>query len=111
MALANGDAELGDVLFIARGASVPLIISPTDPSFRLGKRRADDPDPEFKFVGGAYMAGVMDGEVVQQMDKIPSMSKPIVCFGEDIKLWDSAINCSSVSRIVRVKLSLSQWSP
>jgi hypothetical protein len=70
MALVNGNAEIGDILFIARGASVPLIIRPTNPSFRLGKRRADDPDPEFTFVGGAYMAGVMDGEVVQEMDKM-----------------------------------------
>jgi hypothetical protein len=70
MALVHGDAEIGDILFIARGASVPLIIRPTDPSFQQGKRRADDPDPEFTFVGGAYMAGVMDGEVVQEMDKM-----------------------------------------
>jgi hypothetical protein len=70
LALVHGDTEPGDVLFIARGASAPLIIRPTDPSFRLGKRRADDPDPEFTFVGGAYLYGVMDGEVVQKMDRM-----------------------------------------
>jgi hypothetical protein len=70
MASVHGDAKIGDILFIARGASVPLIIRPIDPSFKLGKRRADDPDPEFTFVGGAYMAGVMNGEVVQEMDKM-----------------------------------------
>jgi hypothetical protein len=70
MALVHGDAEPGDVLFIARGASVPLIIRPTYSSFRPGRRRADDPDPEFTFVGGVYMAGVMDGEVVQEMDRM-----------------------------------------
>jgi hypothetical protein len=70
MALVHGDTEPGDVLFIARGVSVLLIIRLMDPSFRLGKRRADDPDPEFTFVGGAYVAGVMDGEVVQEMDKM-----------------------------------------
>jgi hypothetical protein len=71
MVLVYGDTSPGDILFIARGASVPLVIRPTSPHSRLGGFiRGRSIIEEFAFVGGAYIYGAMDGQLIPEIDRM-----------------------------------------
>jgi hypothetical protein len=63
--------EVGDHVFIARGATYPLILRPTthDEPFKATKT-ALGISTFYKLVGGAYVDGIMDGEVVEMIDGV-----------------------------------------
>lgn len=66
-----GDLEVGDQIFIARGVTYPLILRPTthDESLEATKT-ALGISTFYKFVGGAYVHGIMDGEVGGMIDSV-----------------------------------------
>ena len=69
IALVMGDAEPGDRIFVARGASCPFILRPivADATYEPAKER-NKISTFYKLVGGAYVDGIMDGEVVAKID-------------------------------------------
>lgn len=69
LAHACGDVEAGDFMFVALGATIPFIIRPmsNDESFNDAKKSLDI-STFYKFVGGAYVHGIMDGELSRIMD-------------------------------------------
>lgn len=59
MGLAEGKAEVGDLVFVVRGTSIPLIL-------RLSKPENDNithKSNRYKLIGRAYVHGIMDGEM------------------------------------------------
>lgn len=70
MAMVHGEVEVGDRIFIARGASVPLVIraigSGSTERHQIGKGNVDTP---FELVGGAYLHGAMDGEFLRDAEE------------------------------------------
>jgi hypothetical protein len=68
-ALVHGDPEVGDYIFIARGATFPFIIRPTkrDKPYRSIKK-AFQIQTFYQYVGGAYVHGKMDGEPLREME-------------------------------------------
>lgn len=68
LALALGDVKNGDIVFVARGASMPFILrSTTSKEVRHLGRSKSNP-MYYRFVGGSYVHGIMDGEVARLMD-------------------------------------------
>jgi hypothetical protein len=54
------------MVFVARGASVPLIVRPPPGLSReICPGESLDVNTPFTFVGGAYVNGFMDGEVLE----------------------------------------------
>lgn len=69
LALVNGDPEQGDLVFVAEGASLPLVIRPVNRSFAIGDaKNKNEINTNFEFVGGAYIHGLMDGELVERQE-------------------------------------------
>ena len=72
LAVVVGDLQRGDRIFVARGASIPLILR--GPSrFRKNGYICDSCDGMtgsscYTFVGGSYVDGIMDGEVLDMID-------------------------------------------
>jgi len=68
-ALIHGDPKVGDNIFIARGATFPLIIRPTkrDRPYHSIKK-AFQIQTFYRYVGGAYVHGKMDGEPLREME-------------------------------------------
>jgi hypothetical protein len=69
VAMVLGDVEVGDCVFAVRGVTMPFFLRPTTPDDsysgvkeRLGIKRF------YKFVGGSYVHGIMDGEVFNMVD-------------------------------------------
>ncbi|CAG8958001.1 hypothetical protein HYFRA_00000344 [Hymenoscyphus fraxineus] len=62
MAMVVGDVEVGDVVFVPRNCSCCLVLRPLVGGMFEGKR--------FRLVGPAYVHGIMDGEVVEMMERM-----------------------------------------
>lgn len=63
--------KVGDRIYIARGASVPLVIRPTAGDKTYADVKSELGVPTFyKFVGGSYVDGIMDGEVLEMIDGV-----------------------------------------
>jgi hypothetical protein len=71
MAMVHGDVEVGDHVFVARGATNPFILRPfaNDDTFSELQNRLGT-STFYEFVGGSYVHGIMDGEVLAYMDKL-----------------------------------------
>jgi hypothetical protein len=69
VALVFGDPEAGDYVFCARGATYPFILRPTnkDKPYRSTKKALNIPT-FYRFIGGAYVHGKMDGEPLEEME-------------------------------------------
>lgn len=67
-AFVHGDPKVGDCVFFARGATFPLIIRPTkrDRQYRSIKE-AFQIQTFYRYMGGAYIHGKMDGETLMEM--------------------------------------------
>lgn len=69
IALVLGDPQAGDRIFVAKGASFPLILRSVK-----AETAGNEPKKEcsrvamFELVGGSYVHGIMDGEVREMMD-------------------------------------------
>ena len=70
-ALVLGDAAVGDHVFVAHDATNPFILRPTvdDESFD-GVRERRGISTFYNFVGGSYVHGIMDGEVLNMIDGV-----------------------------------------
>jgi hypothetical protein len=66
--LVHGDSKVGDYVFVARGATFPLIIRPTkrDKPYHSIKE-AFQIRAFYRYVGGAYIHSKMDGEPLREM--------------------------------------------
>jgi hypothetical protein len=62
-------ATVGDFVFVARGAVFPFILRPIghDETFEETKKTPEI-STFYRFVGGAYVHGVMDGQVWKKME-------------------------------------------
>ena len=71
MALVLGDLQVGDRIFVARGATNPFVLRPAvaDESYNAVKK-ANRVATLHRFVGGSYIHGIMDGEVQEMIGKI-----------------------------------------
>jgi len=71
MVMVHGDVEVGDHVFVARGATNPFILRPfaNDDTFSELQNRLGT-STFYEFMGGSYVHGIMDGEVLAYMDKL-----------------------------------------
>jgi hypothetical protein len=67
--LVFGDPKIGDHIFFARGATNPLVLRPVvdDQGFSEVKE-THRISTLYKFIGGSYVHGIMDGEVLDMID-------------------------------------------
>lgn len=70
MALALGNSSPGDRVFVARGSMGPLILRPAsaDETFD-DTRKKHSISTSYELVGGCYVQGIIDGEMVDMMEK------------------------------------------
>jgi hypothetical protein len=68
-AIVQGNVKVGDDIFIARGATLPLIIRavPSDESTNIADS-AVDPLRFYRFIGGSYIHGSMDGQILDERE-------------------------------------------
>ena len=70
IAVAIGQARVGDLIYVVRGATNPFIPPPASLAKISGIVGSASPNPKFyEFVGGAYIHGIMDGEVLSMIGK------------------------------------------
>jgi hypothetical protein len=71
LAHVHGDVEVGNHIFVPRGATVPLIVQPTgnDKTFNDAKQSLRI-STFYKLVGRSYVYGIMDGELSGMMDGV-----------------------------------------
>ena len=70
VALVLGEAQVGDRVFVARGATNPFVLRPAvaDKTYDEVKE-ANGVSTLYRFVGGSCVHGIMDGEVLEMIGK------------------------------------------
>ena len=69
VAVVQGNAKAGDDIFIARGATLPFIIRAVESDkITDAVRRAHDNSRLYIFVGGSYVHGSMDGQILEERE-------------------------------------------
>jgi hypothetical protein len=70
VAFVLGEVQVGDRIFVARGATNPFVLRPTvaDKTYDAVKK-ANRVKTLYRFVGGSYVHGIMDGEVLERVGK------------------------------------------
>ena len=61
-------SRLGIKLLVRRGASFPVVLKPTVADETFDSVRSASIKTFYRFVGGAYVDGIMDGEVMDMID-------------------------------------------
>ena len=71
LAVVQGEVEIGDRVFVARGATYPFILRPVeaDGNKSASKNRTDTGLAEYRLIGGAFVDGIMDGEVIAMVSE------------------------------------------
>ena len=70
MALVLGNPRPGDRVFVARGSTGPLILRPASADETYDETRKNHSISTFyELVGGSYVHGIADGEVVEMMER------------------------------------------
>ena len=70
MALVLGNSSPGDRVFVARGSMGPLILRPASADETYDNTRKKHSSSTFyELAGGCYVQGIMNGEVVEMMEK------------------------------------------
>jgi len=70
VALVLGKAQVGDRIFVARGATNPFVLRPTSADETYDAvRKASGVTTLYNFIGGSYIHGIMDGEVLEMIGK------------------------------------------
>jgi hypothetical protein len=71
VALVLGKAQIGDRIFVARGATNPFVLRPALANETYDAvRRVGGVETLYHFVGGSYIHGIMDGEVLDMIGEI-----------------------------------------
>jgi hypothetical protein len=71
VALVLGNARVGDGIFVARGATNPFVLRPAvaDETYDA-VQKASGESTLYNFIGGSYVHGIMDGEVLEMIDEV-----------------------------------------
>ena len=79
IALVLGDVNPGDFVLIAKGATNPFILWPGKGGESLERqKRMHKVSTFYQFVGGAYVHGIMDGEVLSIAEEAKAVkTKPV----------------------------------
>jgi hypothetical protein len=71
VALVLEKAQIGDRIFVARGATNPFVLRPAEADETYDAvREVSGVETMYHFVGGSYIHGIMDGEILEMIDEI-----------------------------------------
>ena len=90
IALVLGDVNPGDLVFVAKGATNPFILRPAKGGEALERQKKTHSVSTFyQFVGGAYVHGIMDGEVLAMGEEARVVRKSL--FQKALAMVDGSV--------------------